>query len=73
MSAQELAVITSFQPRMTDAYMDFLAKGRPASEIRVLHKIIVAAIGEIARGDERRFDNDDWLNSVQAEKNLNDP
>ena len=72
-SAQELAVITSFPPRMTDAYADFLAKGRPASEILVLHKNIDAAIGEIARGNERRFDNDDWLNSVQAEKNLNGP
>ena len=56
MSAQELAVITSFPPRMTKAYADLWAKGRPASEIRVLHKNTVAAIDEIARGNERRFD-----------------
>lgn len=55
-SAQELAVITSFPPRMTEAYADLWAKVRPASQIRVLHKNTVAAIDEIARGNERRFD-----------------
>lgn len=55
-SAQELAVITSFPPRMTEAYADLWAKRGPASQIRVLHKNTVAAIDEIARGNERRFD-----------------
>ena len=55
-SAQELAVITSFPPRMTEAYADLWAKVRPASQIRVLHKNTVAAIDEIACGNERRFD-----------------
>ena len=55
-SAQELAVITSFPPRMTETYADLWAKERPTSQIRVLHKNTVAAIDEIARGNERRFD-----------------
>ena len=55
-SAQELAVITSFPTRMTEAYAGLWAKVQPASKIRVLHKNTVAAIDEIARGNERRFD-----------------
>jgi hypothetical protein len=41
---------------MTEAYADLWAKVRPASQIRVLHKNTVAAIDEIARGNQRRFD-----------------
>ena len=54
--AQDLTVITSFPPRVTEAYEKLWMQDRPVRQFQALNKNTVAAIDEIVRGNARRFD-----------------
>ncbi len=55
-TAQELRVLSSFPPVFSSAYTAMWQAQDPETEIRVLNKNTVAAIGEILRGNSRDFD-----------------
>lgn len=63
--AQELTILTSFPPKVTDAYVKLWNKSFPDTEVRVLNKNTVAAIDEVLRGNERQFDIF-WATSPEA-------
>lgn len=63
--AQELRVLTSFPPKVTDAYVTLWNKSFPGTEVRVLNKNTVAAIDEVLRGNDRQFDIF-WATSPEA-------
>lgn len=64
-AAQELRVLTSFPPDFSSAYTSMWQAREPESEIRVLNKNTVAAIGEVLRGNSRSFDLF-WSSSPEA-------
>jgi len=68
--AQELRILTSFPPKVTEAYVALWNQNYPDTEIRVLNKNTIAGIDEVLRGNDRQFDVF-WATSPEAFEILN--
>lgn len=54
--AEDIRLITSFHPNVSNAYAELWRTKYPSAEVLVLNKNTVASIDEIARGNTRGFD-----------------
>ncbi|NYT59303.1 ABC transporter substrate-binding protein [Alcaligenaceae bacterium] len=55
-AAQELRIITSYQPNMVNPMLEAFQQRHPDIHVRVLNKNTHAAVDEMLAGNERRFD-----------------
>lgn len=63
--AQELRILTSFPPALTNVYAALFEKDKSNVSLQVLNKNTIAAIDEVMRGNERKFDIF-WSSSPEA-------
>ncbi|MGC9367960.1 MAG: ABC transporter substrate-binding protein [Paracoccaceae bacterium] len=63
--AQDLRVLTSFPPAVSDAYVALFERDDGAPRVQVLNKNTVAGIDEVLRGNDRNFDIF-WSSSPEA-------
>lgn len=68
--AQELRVLTSLPPSVTDKYLTLYDKTNPGTDLQVLNKNTIAAIDEVLRGNDRKFQIF-WSSSPDAFEILN--
>ena len=68
--AQELRVLTSLPPSVTDTFVDLFTKRNGVEQVQVLNKNTIAAIDEVLRGNERQF-HIFWSSSPEAFEILN--
>ncbi|MFK7848915.1 MAG: ABC transporter substrate-binding protein [Rhodothermales bacterium] len=68
--AQELRVLTSLPPSVTDKYLGMFDKTNQGTRVQILNKNTIAAIDEVLRGNERKFQIF-WSSSPEAFEILN--
>lgn len=68
--AQELRVLTSLPPSLTQTYVDLFKRTNDAAQVQVLNKNTIAAIDEVLRGNNRGF-HLFWSSSPEAFEILN--
>lgn len=63
--AEDLRILTSFPPDVSDTYRALWRQATPDSDVQILNKNTVSGIDEVMRGNKRKFDIF-WASSPEA-------